>query len=84
VSNSCEVARLREPGQPGREHDDDPGVAARAAGKPGGGGVGDEREPVGDERVEPRDPGRDARRRGDLVQAVGGGDTGADRDQQAG
>jgi hypothetical protein len=79
-----EVARLREPGQPGRDDDDGPGVAARAAVEPGGRGVGDEGEPVCDEGVEPGDPGRDTRRDGDLVQTVRGGDRRADRDEQTG
>ena len=79
-----EEARLREPGQPGREDHDRPGVAARGAVEPGRRGVGDERQAVGDQRVEPRDTGRDTGGDGDLVEPVRGGDRRADGDGEAG
>jgi hypothetical protein len=79
-----QVEGLGEPGQPGGEHHHRPRIAGSPAVQAGGGRVGDEGEPVGDQRVEPGDAGRDAGGDGDLEQAVRGRDGGAERNGQAG
>jgi len=79
-----EVDGLGEPGQPSRDHDDRPCVARARTGQPTGGAVGDQREAVRDQGIQPGDPGRHCSGERDLVQAVGGGYSGAERDRQTG
>ncbi len=79
-----EVDGLCESGQPRRGHHDRPRIAGRRAGQPAGGTVGDERQAVGDQRVEPGDPGRHCGGERNLVEPVSCGHRGAERDRQAG
>ena len=78
----AEKRGLGESGQAGGQHDNRPGVAGRWGAQAGGGGVGDQGQAVGDQRVQPGDPGRHAGGQRNLVEAVGGGDRGAQGDRE--